>query len=493
MRRALQTLTVAASSALVPSANAEVPFQQLADLGLGGAPYDVNASGVIVGAVRVERDSVGPYVPVIWQTPTSEPVELPTVEGGYAVAINSLGDIVGTEFQPTGPYGVPVLWTNGERFVLPDLGEGAFANDINEAGVIVGSVIVKGQYRAARWVNRELELLPLPEFETDDGVVWSLANSINSSGVITGTIQAPVATPSVALRWDSKGVAMIESGGLETKGIAIDNLGGIAVNGYFDGGSSRAPAVVGADGTVDVLSVPSQYLFGASATTMSRSGIVAGYYYGDVAGTFGIRAVAWPNGVFTPLEMPAGQRYAFPGGVGSNGIVFGSATDGVTGRSVPGFWALDIEESSLRSTSVSGERGQTIELSAESFRASGANVGHSVAARVDGVVVGQAVTNASGVARIAFMIPETVKSTEITVVYTDENGATTTSTIEVEASCASADLNCDGLVDASDLSALLVAWGTSGSSGSSGSADIDGDGVVGASDLSLLLANWGSV
>jgi len=47
------------------------------------------------------------------------------------------------------------------------------------------------------------------------------------------------------------------------------------------------------------------------------------------------------------------------------------------------------------------------------------------------------------------------------------------------------DLNGDGVVNASDLSIMLAAWG-----GSNPVADIDGDGVVGASDLSLLLAAW---
>ncbi|MFM7261474.1 MAG: hypothetical protein ACKO3W_12810 [bacterium] len=58
--------------------------------------------------------------------------------------------------------------------------------------------------------------------------------------------------------------------------------------------------------------------------------------------------------------------------------------------------------------------------------------------------------------------------------------------IEVStASCAPADLDCDGSVAASDLSLLLAAWGTSGP------ADLNGDGFVGAADLSLLLAAWG--
>ncbi len=60
--------------------------------------------------------------------------------------------------------------------------------------------------------------------------------------------------------------------------------------------------------------------------------------------------------------------------------------------------------------------------------------------------------------------------------------ATMTLTVETN-TCAPADLNCDGVVGAADLSALLGAWG-------SAAADLDGDGNTGASDLALLLASW---
>jgi hypothetical protein len=56
--------------------------------------------------------------------------------------------------------------------------------------------------------------------------------------------------------------------------------------------------------------------------------------------------------------------------------------------------------------------------------------------------------------------------------------------------CCPADLDGDGLVGAADLSALLSAWGSTGTA--AGAADIDGDGSVGAADLAALLAAWGS-
>jgi hypothetical protein len=51
--------------------------------------------------------------------------------------------------------------------------------------------------------------------------------------------------------------------------------------------------------------------------------------------------------------------------------------------------------------------------------------------------------------------------------------------------CAPADLNCDGAVNAQDLAALLGSWG------GTGAADLNGDGTVGAQDLAILLSSWG--
>jgi len=51
--------------------------------------------------------------------------------------------------------------------------------------------------------------------------------------------------------------------------------------------------------------------------------------------------------------------------------------------------------------------------------------------------------------------------------------------------CAPADLNCDGRVDGTDLTALLAAWGQSGA------ADLDGNGMTDGLDLSIVLAGWG--
>lgn len=55
--------------------------------------------------------------------------------------------------------------------------------------------------------------------------------------------------------------------------------------------------------------------------------------------------------------------------------------------------------------------------------------------------------------------------------------------------CAPADLNCDGTVNAADLTILLSAWGPCGKGACP--ADIDGDGTVGGPDITALLSAWG--
>ncbi|MDI9403103.1 MAG: GC-type dockerin domain-anchored protein [Limnohabitans sp.] len=53
--------------------------------------------------------------------------------------------------------------------------------------------------------------------------------------------------------------------------------------------------------------------------------------------------------------------------------------------------------------------------------------------------------------------------------------------------CCPADLDCNGIVDASDLATLLGSWGAC----SGCQADINQDGLVDAADLATLLGSWG--
>jgi hypothetical protein len=103
---------------------------------------------------------------------------------------------------------------------------------------------------------------------------------------------------------------------------------------------------------------------------------------------------------------------------------------------------------------------------------------------VNNALIGQAITDSTGRARLVFTIPADFAGSQMTVRYTDENGASIVSVIEVTSGCVAADLNCDGSVNSLDLAALLAAWGTAGA------ADLDGDGVVSSPDVAVLLSGW---
>ena len=415
-------LSTAAAVITALGLNAEVPFQPLTDFGSGGGASDINAQGTIVGSLRTADGSA--YVAVFWSSTSAAPSVLPSTNNAFAAAINSNNQIVGCESLPVGPGSMPVLWENGTRIVLPDLGEGGTAVDISESGVIVGNVFQNGEFKAARWINRQLEVLPVPAFSVENDVVWSFATSINSSNVISGTIQGSLGTPATALRWTDAGVQAVTTEGLETKGIAIDNLGRVALNGYFGPAFTRQPARVSPNGTLSTLPVPAAFPIGAFALCMSRNGIVAGYAH-DIStpGYLLLRPVAWPNDQFTVLGLPPGTNVGFPGGVGINGVVVGGASSSYVNYSVPGFWTLNIESSLLQSNSVRGNRGQTVTLSATSRLASGAvNVGNSISVKVNGVVIGQAITDEAGIARLPYTIPSNYSGSVMTVTYAEENG-----------------------------------------------------------------------
>jgi len=53
--------------------------------------------------------------------------------------------------------------------------------------------------------------------------------------------------------------------------------------------------------------------------------------------------------------------------------------------------------------------------------------------------------------------------------------------------CCPADLDCNGIIDASDLASVLGAWGSCIGC----PADLDASGVVDASDLAIILSGWG--
>ena len=168
---------------------------------------DINNRGQVVGYAQI--DGVG--VPVTWDS-DGNPNALPTPAGAgnaQATGINNKGEIVG--WAQVGGEIVPLLWTPvpGGGYtvsVLDDLVDGAeaFANDINDAGTIVGRAsLANEQLRAVLWTPAAgggytvTELCPLSGDTNSEGT------AINNQGQVTGRsiggnghVQRPV-------RWDT--------------------------------------------------------------------------------------------------------------------------------------------------------------------------------------------------------------------------------------------------------------------------------------------------
>src|SRR5687767_13790964 len=151
------------------------------------AAVDLNALGHAVGTSTLKnglaRAALWRNGSIIGLTP-----ELPPYEGtSFASAINDHGHIVGAIDDDSSLIYDGILWANGSRTALGDLGGGsARPADINNAGQVVGTSntsVALGQPHALLWQNGAMIDLGLLEEAGED----SGANAINANGVIVGT------------------------------------------------------------------------------------------------------------------------------------------------------------------------------------------------------------------------------------------------------------------------------------------------------------------
>ncbi len=161
----------------------------------------VNTGGLIVGKTVVGG---GPFFKACtFSASTSGStyswLDVSAVEGllgsqvsSEALSVNSSGQLVGyavdASFSPTPKYSLPFLYANGSAIGLGSLGGvQSMANDINNAGVVVGSSMVPdGTPHAFVFVNSQLSDLNSLVTSGAAGWVFTYANAINDDGVIVG-------------------------------------------------------------------------------------------------------------------------------------------------------------------------------------------------------------------------------------------------------------------------------------------------------------------
>src|SRR3954447_1508705 len=161
---------------------------------------DVNRLGVFVGWYGTTRDPTTQWA-FAWRSGRLTTLPAPRGRGAAAWRLNDTGLIVGYTSDATGARR-PALWTFG-RFVelgLPPGYTSAWANDVNNAGEIIGDATNGGQAVGFRWRRGRFQMLPGPSGAP------SGANAIGQRGDVAG-VSPPTPTdvgPQATL-WDRSG------------------------------------------------------------------------------------------------------------------------------------------------------------------------------------------------------------------------------------------------------------------------------------------------
>ena len=277
-----------------------------------GTPWDINASGQIVGMGRAGPHGSVP-VAMMWTgtTPTGVPLPVPTVIGpggnpvpwtpSSANGVNDAGQVVGgiqgqgaVVWNGSGSWatlpgldhaadignqgqvigssqGRAVVWNQGQITALGTLGgAGSQASAINNTGQIAGSAEGNGFTHAVVWngtVATDLGALP--------GDSYSTAADINNQGLavgMSGTLGNPLGHP---VLWDGHGIIDLNSAldpGARDSGLVLTSAIGINDSGWIVANASR-PA--GANSlSVGVLLIPTVPEPGSFALMASGLGLM---------------------------------------------------------------------------------------------------------------------------------------------------------------------------------------------------------------------------
>jgi probable HAF family extracellular repeat protein len=169
----------------------------LGHLGGGGsAASDINDSGVVVGSSSTNQLTPLGFMghPFAWQNGVMTDLGLLAGdEDGGASAINNFGQIVGSSGR-TDPdtyesFYRAFVYSNGVMTALPVPSSEAYAGDINDAGVVVGSMRAGGGFSNFHaWVYADGTVTNLNTLiPSGTGLHIAYANAVNNAGQIAAT------------------------------------------------------------------------------------------------------------------------------------------------------------------------------------------------------------------------------------------------------------------------------------------------------------------
>lgn len=345
-----------------------------------GQPNAINDSGYIVGSGFNDTFN---EVPVAWDNGVV--FELENLGNGSALAVNNTGDAVGWTYDGTVRF--PALWVGEIGSLFPDLGFGGQAFDISSDGTVVGFVFDEQyNYRPAKWVDGELELLTLNQGQ----FTYGIASVINDAGVIAGVVEFGVG------RWTGNTLEIIAPVGAFGNITNISNngtIGGTFVPGFVQ------PVSISPAGVVTLLPTLTPFVYGQVLGGNSGSLLVGSSFQSENR----YRATVWSGNGFDFLPEMQGATYSAATAVNANGLVVGYA-DTLSAR-VPLLWQFNSTPVEVTVDSEAGKVGELIEFNAAVIQNGNPVAGERVTFRLANSELGSAVTGADGTARLNARIP----------------------------------------------------------------------------------------